>query len=373
MEDLRALFPVAERLAYMNHAAIGPLPRAAVDAIAGVAERIARTGDAGWADRLAEVERVRKLAARLVGAREPHEVAFVANTSDGLSVVASGLDWRPGDNVVSAEGEFPSNVYPWMALASRGVELRAAPERDGRIVPEELFALVDDRTRVVALSWVEFATGFRHDLERIGRFCRERGVLFVVDAIQALGAIRFDVERACVDVAAASAHKWLLGGEGIGLLYLSDRVVERFEPAQVGWTSVEGWLEWSRYDLRFREGAGRFECGTLNTFGIHALGASLGMLLEVGMEEVERRVRETSDAVADVLADRGFSIVAPRGETEWSGIVAAVHPERAAPDVARRLAERDVVAAHRVGRLRVSPHFYNDAHDVERLAAALGE
>jgi cysteine desulfurase/selenocysteine lyase len=371
MEKYRSLFAVTDRCAYLNHAALGPLPRAAVERVREVAEQLAADPDEGWMGRLAEAERVRGLAATLLGAREKHEVAFVANTSDGLSVVAGGLDWREGDNVVGAEGEFPSNVYPWMNLGSRGVEFRMAPERHGRIEPTELFALVDDRTRVVALSWVEFATGFRHDLERIGRFCRERGVLFVVDAIQGLGALGIDVERDHVDVLAASAHKWLLGGEGIGLLYVSDRVVDRLEPARVGWTSVRDWIKWSRYDLRLREGAGRFECGTLNTLGIHALGASLGMLLEIGIPSVEARVRELTDRVVDGLAERGFEIVSSRAGGEWSGIVAATHAEREPHEMVKVLRERGVVAAHRSGRLRVSPHFYNSDEDIARLLNAL--
>jgi selenocysteine lyase/cysteine desulfurase len=181
-----------------------------------------------------EAERVRGLAARLLGARDPQEVAFVENTSTALSLVAEGLDWRPGDNVVGAALEFPTNVYPWMVLASRGVEYRMTPERDGRIDPEELLSLIDDRTRMLVLSWVQYASGFRSDLARLGEACRERGVLFVVDVIQGLGALALDVEAAHVDVAAGSCHKWLLGPEGIGLLYVSDRVIDRLRPARAG-------------------------------------------------------------------------------------------------------------------------------------------
>jgi selenocysteine lyase/cysteine desulfurase len=314
---------------------------------------------------------VRGLAARLVGAREAHEVAFVADTSDGLSVVSAGLDWRAGDNVVGADCEFPSNVYPWMRLGPLGVEYRMAPERDGRVEPEELFAFVDDHTRVVALSWVQFASGFRSDLERIGRFCRDHKILFVVDAIQALGVHPLDVERDLVDVFAASAHKWLLGGEGVGLLYVSDRVVDQLEPARVGWTSVRDWIKWSRYDLTYREGAGRFECGTLNTPGIHALGASLELLLDAGAEAIEARCKELTDRLVDGLADRGFEIVSSRRPGEWSAIVAARHPEHAPNELVRRLAERGVTVAHRAGRLRVSPHFYNTTDEIDRLLAAL--
>ncbi len=217
-ERLQALreaeFPVIHECAYLNHAGMAPLPRRSAQRLAALAELVSRTGDRRWLDRQAEVDRVRGLAARLLGAREPHEVAFVENTSTALSMIAGGLDWRPGDNVVGAALEFPSNVYPWMQLADFGVEYRQVPERAGRIDPEELIARLDDRTRMLALSWVQYASGFRSDLARLGAACRERGVLFVVDVIQALGALELDVERELVDVAAASGHKWLLGTEG---------------------------------------------------------------------------------------------------------------------------------------------------------------
>lgn len=371
MRDFRDQFPVTQRFVYMNHAALGPLPRTAAERVARLAESLASEGDETWTDRLAEVARVRGLAARLVGARAPHEVAFVANTSDGLSVVASGLDWREGDNVVGANCEFPSNVYPWMRLESRGVELRMVEERDGRVDPDELLALVDDRTRVVALSWVQFASGFRSDLGRIGRACASRGVLFVVDAIQGLGALGLDVERDNIDVLSASAHKWLCGGEGIGLLYVSDRVVERLEPARVGWTSVEDWIKWSRYDLTYREGAGRFECGTMNMFGVYALGASLELLLDAGSDAIEARVKALTDRLVEGLAGRGFHVVSSRQPGEWSGIVAATHPDRAPHDIMTHLRERDILVAHRSGRLRISPHFYNTHDEVDRLISEL--
>ncbi len=368
---LDELFPIRERLVYMNHAALGPLPSTAVERVADLARLLAETGDDLWTDRLAEAERVRGLAARLVGAREPHEIAFVQNTSDGLSVVANGLAWREGDNVIGAACEFPSNVYPWMRLAEHGVEYHQVAERDGRVDPDELLALVDDHTRVVALSWVQFASGFRSDLARIGAFCRERGILFVVDAIQGLGALQLDVERDCVDVFSADGHKWLLAPEGIGLLYVSDRVVEAIEPTRVGWTSVKDWIKWSRYDLTYREGAGRYEAGTLNMLGIYALGASLELLLETGTESVERTVLNLTERLADGLLERGFTIVSSRRPGETSGILAATHSTHAPRDLVAQLRERNIAVAHRAGRLRLSPHFYNTRDDVDALLAAL--
>jgi cysteine desulfurase/selenocysteine lyase len=298
-------FPVTRECVYLNHAGIGPLSQRAATRMMMMAETVSRSGDRLWSDRMEEADRVRGLAARLLGARESHEVAFVENTSTALSLVAEGLDWRPGDNVVGAALEFPSNVYPWMGLASRGVEYRQVAERDGRIDPGEILALIDSRTRMLALSWVQYASGFRSDLARLGRACRERGVLFVVDVIQGLGALPLDVEADFVDVAAASAHKWLLGPEGIGLLYISDRVVERLRPARSGWRSMRDSFQWTAYDLTWNEGARRFESGTLNAYGIVALGGSLEVLLRVGAEEIEPRVLALADQLAPAGGDLG--------------------------------------------------------------------
>src|SRR5688572_1204198 len=362
MMDAKTEFPVTEQFAYLNHAAVAPLPRRAVQRMAAMAEDVSRTGDQHWADRNRETERVRGLAAQILGARDPREVSFCENTSTGLSYIAEGfVDWQPGDNVVGAALDFPSNVYPWMRLSDYGVEYRQIPERDGRIDDGEVISRIDGRTRMVALSWVQYASGYRCDLARIGRVCRERGALLVVDVIQGLGALELDVERDLVDAAVGSAHKWLLGPEGIGLLYVSDRIVERLRPTRSGWRSMRDQLSWTELRVDFNEGAKRFESGTLNAYGITALGASLEILLEAGMDEVERRILSLADRAAAGLAERGWQVISSRAEGETSGIVTAVHPEHDPDEMVRKLAERGVIVAARAGRFRVSPHFYNTA------------
>ncbi len=373
LERFRREFPVTERYVYMNHAGVAALPRRSAERVAALADTVSRTGDRHWPDRNAEAERVRGLAAQLLGARHPHEVAFVENTSTGVSMVAEGIDWRPGDNVVSAALEFPSNAYPWMRLAERGVEVRLAKERQGRIDPGELLGLIDGRTRAVALSWVQYASGFRSDLARIGAVCRERDVLFVVDVIQGLGGLVLDVERDLVDVAVAAAHKWLLGPEGIGLLYVSDRVVERVRPARSGWRSMRNLYEWTELDLTWNQGAKRFESGTLNVFGIMALGGSLEVILEAGPAAVEERVLALAGRIARGFFDLGFSVISSRLPGETSGIVTAIHPQRNSEELAQALAGRDVILAARAGRLRAAPHFYNTNEEADRLLAVLGE
>lgn len=366
-------FPITERYTYLAHAAIGALPRRAAAAMAALAETVSRTGDRQWPERMEMAEETRGQAARILGARATHEVAFVENTATALSLVAGGLAWRAGENVVGAELEFPSNVYPWMQLADHGVEYRQIAERDGRVDPDELLAAVDEGTRIVALSWVQYASGFRSDLGRIGRFCRERGILFVVDVIQGLGGLVLDVERDFVDVAAASGHKWLLGPEGVGLLYVSDRVIDCLRPSRAGWRSVREALRWAAYDLTWNDGARRFESGTLNVYGIAGLHGSLSLLLEAGPEAIERRIRGLVDRTAAGLAALGYSIVSSRRPGETSGILTATHPDQVPDALVDRLAERDILVTARAGRLRIAPHFYNSEEEIDRLLAALAE
>jgi selenocysteine lyase/cysteine desulfurase len=371
LQRFRAELPVTTACVYLNHAGMGALPRRAAERMKTLADTVSQSGDRRWLERNAEVERVRGLAARLLGAREPREVAFVDNTSTGLSMIAEGFAWESGDNVVGAEREFPSNVYPWMRLAERGVEYRTVPERDGRIDDGELLAKIDGRTRMLVLSSVQYASGYRADLRRLGAACRERGVLFVVDVIQSLGALAHDVESEQIDVAAAACHKWQLGPEGIGLLYVSDRVIERIRPGRAGWRSMRETFDWTKLEVDFQEGARRFESGTMNMYGIAALGGSLELLLEAGAPAIEERVLALADRAATGLAARGFKVISSRHPGETSGIVSAVHPRIPANDLVHRLAAADVVVAARAGRFRVAPHFYNTEDEIDRMLGAL--
>ena len=272
--DIRQLFPVTKNYTYLNHAAVAPISLPVYEAMQRYTRDLLECGLVHWNEWGKEVDNVRGLAAQLLHA-QPYEIAFAANTSTGLSFLANGLDWRAGENIVTADCEFPSNQQPWQRLQKAyGVEIRQAKERDGRLETDEILGLIDARTRVVTLSFVEFASGFRNDLETIGKYCRARDVLFVVDAIQGLGALQLDVERCCIDALSADAHKFLLGPDGVALFYLSARVLERIQPTVVGWTSVKHPFEFSREQQDWAEGARRFEPGALNTAGIVGMGAA---------------------------------------------------------------------------------------------------
>jgi cysteine desulfurase/selenocysteine lyase len=372
-QTIRSLFPVTEKYTYMNHAAVSPLSTRVRDRMAALNDDVTRNGSVNYGEWLRAYEDARAGAARLTNAR-PHEIAFMRNTSDAISTVANGISWREGDSVVSSNVEFPSNVYPWLRLAeTRGVRLKRAPERDGRIDADELLALVDDSTRVVAISWVQFSSGFRSDIARIGKFCRERDIIFMVDAIQGLGGLKLDVERDSVDAFAADAHKYLLGPEGVALLYVSDRVIDRIKPTVVGWTSVKDHENYLDYRLNYRDGALRFECGTLNTAGVYGLGAAIDLFLEIGPEKVQEHLLGLSGHLAGALSEKGYDVISSRREGETSGVVCCAHKRHSPGSLYHTLREKNIITAHRVGRLRISPHFYNTREEVDALVAALPE
>jgi len=369
--EIRSLFPITEKYVYLNHGAVSPLSVRVRDAMVGFVEDIVERGAVGYEDWCATYERTRESAARLVNA-SAHEIAFMHNTSEGISTIANGITWREGDNVVTSNVEFPSNFYPWMRISNeKRVEMKLASEREGRVDADELLALVDDRTRVVAISWVQFASGFRSDLRRIGQYCRERDVIFMVDAIQALGGLKLDVERDCVDAFAADAHKYLLGPEGVALLYVSDRVIDRIRPTVVGWTSVKDYEKHLDYKLDYRDGALRFEYGTLNTAGVYGLGAAIDLFLEVGPEKIEEYLLGLSDYLAERLSAKGYDVVSSRRRGESSAIVTCTHERHSPRDLYWRLRSSSIITAPRAGRLRISPHFYNTCEDIDALIDAL--
>ena len=368
---IRSLFPVTEKYIYLNHSAVCPLSTRVRDAMNALVEDVTNNGSVNYSDWLQSYEDARSSAAGLVNARA-REIAFMRNTSEAISAVANGIDWREGDNVVTCNVEFPANVYPWMRLCeARGIHLKFAEERDGRIDTDELLAMVDDRTRVVTISWVQFASGFRCDLSRIGRFCRERDIIFVVDVIQGLGGLKLDVELDYVDAFAADAHKYLLGPEGIALLFVSDRIIDRIKPTVVGWTSVKNYDQHLDYDLNYREGAGRFECGTLNTAGVYGLRAAIDLFLEVGPAEIETYLLGLRGHLTRQLSSKGYRVVSSRLPGEASAVVTCTHDRHSPRELYRLLLAKNIITAPRANRLRISPHFYNTHEEVDALIDAL--
>ena len=371
-------FPVLRRWTYVNHAGVSPLPRAVADAMRAFADQAAEGAylDGDW---WGQLERVRRSAATFLNA-DPAEVAMVKNTSEGLSTVAFGLELRPGDRVVTADCEYPANVYPWMAACRRsGAELVFVAEEtdaDGcRAVPvDKLLAAVDHpRARVLTLSHVQYGSGQRNDLATLGAACRSRGVFFNVDAIQSLGALPFDVVAMHADAVSACGHKWLMGPPGAGLLYVRKAWQDRIAPLLVGQTSMVGWEAFStNYKYELRPDAGRYESGTINLPGTFGLGAALDMHNGLDRAAVADRIKRLTDQLVDGLQRKGYAIVSPRSADSWSGIVAVTSASHDHGEVAKSLLkEHRIETCVREGRLRLSPHFYNTDEQVERVVAAV--
>jgi len=361
-------FPVRRRLIYLNHAAVAPLPRRVADAITAHVENSRDRGAADWRRWYARIEDARGKAAAFIGARAS-ETAFVPSTSWGLNLVAQGFPFEAGDNVVGDDMEFPANVYPWMLLARRGVEFRAAASRDGRVTVDDVAARVDARTRIVAVSWVAFHNGWVYPIREIGEFCREKGILFVLDAIQGLGALPIDVDEARVDVLVADAHKWLLGPEACAIFRVGENARERVPPAAAGWWNVHAPGRYLDYRLDFHLGGRRFEAGSLPTAQVFGLMAALELLEEIGAETIERRILETVAALAEGLRTRGWTIATP--EPYASGILAAAPPRGTAGDMSKALEAEGVIVSPREGAVRFSPHVANDAEEVARVLETL--
>jgi selenocysteine lyase/cysteine desulfurase len=364
--------PVAGRWAYFDHAAVAPLSGPAQAAIRDWAEDLAQHGDAHWKQWSNRVEEVRQLGARLVGA-DTEEVALVRNTTEGISLVAEGYPWQPGDNVVLPADEFPSNLFPWLNVASRGVEVRQVPSRDGQFDLKELDAACDARTRIVAVSWVGYATGWRCDVDAVVEIAHRHGALVCLDAIQGLGVFPLDVRRTPVDFLSADGHKWLLGPEGAGLFYIRREHLDRLRPLGIGWNSVAHAGDFSNLELKLKPSAARYEGGSYAMPGIIGLGASLELLAQFGPARIGERLISYTTEVCNRLSEIGAVIASDRRPQHASGIVSFELPGRDPQLLRRRCLERSIVLSCRAGRLRLSPHAYNNHEDLDRLIAGLVE
>ena len=375
-ERLRAVMPAAERCAYLDHAAMSPLPRPAAEAFEKWLKEAVEIGGPVWGAWVKGVERTRATAARMIGAHSD-EIALVGNTTAGISLVAEGLDWKPGDNVVTLADEFPSNVYPWMNLESHGVETRRVPtDVSGRLDLERLADACDARTRIVTVSWVGFATGYRHDVANIVEFAHKRGALMFLDAIQGLGVFPLDVNEMGIDFMAADGHKWLLGPEGAGIAYIRRENLDRLRPIGPGWHSVAPGQDYTHIELNLRNAAARYEGGSQNNAGFLAFGASLELLNQLGIENIAAAVIDITEMACERLTGIGATIVSDR-QTEHrrgeqrSGIVSFELPGRDPMAVKKHAMAKNVVFGCRAGRLRISPHAYNNEADLDRLLEAL--
>lgn len=373
MSDHR-IFPVIDKLIHLNHAAVGVWPQVTADAVKLFAQENADVGSLHYMRWLKIENSLRSNMAQLINAPAADDIALIKSTSEGLSMVAYGLTWKSGDNVVGIQQEFPSNRYVWESLASKGVGFHKLDMEAHEDPEQALMALCDNRTRLISISAVQYHNGYKMDLEKIGQFCRERNILFCVDGIQQIGALTFDVQKINADFVIADGHKWMLAAEGLGLFYVRREVMEQLSILQYGWHMVENMSDYTLQEFKLAESARRFECGSPNMLGIHALNASLNLLLETGIEKISAKVIDNSNFLMDKLVSiNGINIISDQNEARVSGIVTFRSENDSTKNLHRLLSERGVLCSARGGGLRFSPHFYTPREQLEEAIELIRE
>ena len=366
-------FPLDADILYLNHAAVAPWPRRTVDAVTRFARENGTRGAAGYPGWMRTEARLRERLAELIAAPSPTDIALAKSTSEGLSIIAYGLDWEPGDNILGIVQEFPSNRIVWESLSDRGVDYRTL-DLYGSSQPEaDLMALCDERTRMIAVSSVQYARGLRLDLELLGDFCHGRDILFCVDAIQSLGVVPFDLTKTKADFVVADGHKWMLGPEGMALLYVNPRLRPRLRLHQYGWHMVEHRGDFDRLDWTPAAAATRFECGSPNMLGAQALDASLSLLLETGLDRVQTAIAKRIELLVESIDRHGFELLSPREPGRRAGILTFRVPGTDNHALYQELMSRGVVCAQRGGGIRFSPHFYTPEAVLEHAVEIAAE
>ncbi len=366
---MHAEFPLEPHLVYLNHAAVAPWPKRTAQAVAHFAEENCTKGAQQYPIWMQHEAALREQLRLFLNAPSSEDIALLKNTSEALSVVAYGLDWQPGDNIVSTSQEFPSNRIVWESLASQGVDLHLA-DISGAEPEASILSQVNEKTRLISVSAVQYGTGLRLDLEKIGDFCHAHNILFCVDAIQQLGALKLDVQNIHADFLMADGHKWMLGPEGLAVFYCAAQHRDQLQLKQFGWRMVEDYLNFERQDWKIADSARRFECGSPNMLGIHALSASVSLLLEIGMDTVEQQLLNNIAYLVEQLQQvENIEILSSTEQNRISGIVTFRLRHTDNDVLFKHLQHSQVICAQRGGGIRFSPHFYTSKADLDKAVA----
>jgi len=362
-------FQLEDKIIHLNHAAVSPWPARTVRAVVDFAYENGKQGSLNYLEWARTEKRLRERMCRLINVSSSDDIALLKNTSEGLSVIAYGITWQEGDNIVIPADEFPSNRIVWESLSPLGVEVRQidiyCPDPEAALIKA-----MDGRTRLLSVSAVHYATGLRMLLDTLGAACNKRNILFCVDAIQQLGALRFDTQQCNADFVVADAHKWMLGPEGVALFYSTPAAREQIKLSQFGWHMVEQLGDFNRTDWQPASNARRFECGSPNTVGVHATEASLSLIEEVGMANIENRVLENSRWLCEqIQADSNLELITDPRSERLSGIVTFRPQGQTTESVYKKLSDAGVICVPRGGGIRFSPHFYTDRALIEQALA----
>ncbi len=365
-------FPVVNQLIHLNHAAVGPWPQVTADTICKFSQENVQSGSKNYLKWMQVEKSLREDLARLINAASSDEIALVKNTSEGLSFVAYGLAWKSGENVVGIQQEFPSNRFVWDSLSSKGVEFRQLDLLSVEDPEQALFDLCDNKTRLISISAIQYHNGFKMDLQRVGQFCKDNNILFCVDAIQQIACLPFDVQAIQADFAIADGHKWMLSPEGLGLFYVRKQVMDKLQIFQYGWHMVEDRGDYEARSFAPVNNAQRFECGSPNMLGIHAMQASIKLLLDTGLQNIGTRVIENSQFLIEQLSSiKDVQLVSDSADQRISGIVTFKHHKLPTEVLFQNLSNNRVLCAPRGGGIRLSPHFYTPREQLEELISLI--
>lgn len=370
IDAYRSLFPVIKTgTVYLNHAATSPLSTKVVAAVNKYLDERSETRVDNFGSQIGIAKETKEFIARLINST-PDRIAFCDNTSNAINILASGMEWRDGDRIILNDMEFPANVYPFLNLKRRGVEVDFVKSRGGKILPEDIEAALTNRTRLVSISHVQFLSGYRADLESIGELCRQHGILFSVDAIQSAGVVPIDVQRMEIDFLATGGQKWLMAPQGIGFAFVSEKTQAMLNQAYLGWTSIRNFFgDFTRYRMDPDENARRYENGTLNQIGILSLHETLATLLDVGIDQIEEHILDLGDHLIAELHKFGAPIFVDGERSERAGIISVKVDD--ADRMFARLSKAKIEVSVREGWIRVSPHFYNTESDILAFVDAI--
>jgi len=358
---------LTSEIIYLNHAAVAPWPQRTKQAVIDFATENSQYGAAQYPRWLQIEKQLRQRIATLIHAPSPNDIALLKNTSEALSVIAYGLDWQPGDNIVTSNQEFPSNRIVWQSLAQQGVTTRQADLFASDSPEQALIDQCDSKTRLLSISSVQYATGLRINLKKIGEYCAQQGILFCIDAIQSIGALSFDAQQYQADFVVADGHKWMLGPEGLALFYCKTKLRDQLKLYQYGWHMTEKYDDFDQTEWQPANTARRFECGSPNMLGIHALNASLSLLLEIGMENIEQKVLNNSEYMFGQLAkSRHLTITSATKAEQYAGIIAFRHNQVEQQKLYKHLMKNGIICAIRNGSIRFSPHYYTPHAELQK-------
>ncbi|RJP62443.1 MAG: aminotransferase class V-fold PLP-dependent enzyme [Ignavibacteriales bacterium] len=371
IKDSRKYFPFLNSgMIYMNHAAISPLPSPVVEAINNYIKIRSETEVENFPDFLKLAAETKILLSQMINSSSADRIAFVENTSNGLNILTQGLTWKQDDRIILNDIEFPSNVYPFLNLKSYGVEIDFVKSKDGKVTVEDIEAAITPNTKLVSISFVQFLSGYRIDLERLGKLCKSKEIIFCVDSIQGLGALQLDVQKCKIDFLSNGGHKWLMGLEGLGFIYLTEELQEKINPKYVGWTSVADAWNLLDFNLTLRKSADCFQNGTLSSVGIAALNASQKFRSSLGYDKIEETILNNSEYFITSLGEIGFTPLLQNVKREnLSGIVS--FKSKKANEIFNALQKENIIAAVREGVVRLSPHFYNTREEIDKVISVL--